>query len=214
VVNASSTNPEPAVLIVGDDARTAELERRALERRGRRVHTVAGVQEALGALSRDRYLAVLLDYPLPDGEPWTVLEAACEAVPRIPVILVTAKGDERVAAEVIHRGGADYVIKSEGFWDRLPVALDRVIRLSDAEELNERLAAIVESSDDAILSESLDGVITSWNPGAERLFGYSAAEAIGELAAELLAPRGMENQEGQESDVQSTARQGRTTRGL
>ena len=46
-------------------------------------------------------------------------------------------------------------------------------------EQSERLAAIVESSDDAIVSLTLDGVITTWNKGAERIFGYSAREALG-----------------------------------
>jgi PAS domain S-box-containing protein len=50
------------------------------------------------------------------------------------------------------------------------------------------LAAIVESSDDAILSKNLDGIIHSWNKGAERIYGYSAAEMMGRHVSSLVPP--------------------------
>jgi PAS domain S-box-containing protein len=51
-----------------------------------------------------------------------------------------------------------------------------------------RLAAIVQSSDDAIVSKNLDGIITSWNEGAHRIFGYTAAEAVGQHITLIIPP--------------------------
>jgi PAS domain S-box-containing protein len=53
-------------------------------------------------------------------------------------------------------------------------------------ELRERLAAIVASSDDAIIGKTLDGVVTSWNAGAERMYGYTAEEMVGRNISRLL----------------------------
>ena len=57
-----------------------------------------------------------------------------------------------------------------------------------AEEMLARQAAIIESSDDAIISKTLDGVIMSWNRGAEKIFGYPAKEAVGQPMLMLFPP--------------------------
>ena len=68
----------------------------------------------------------------------------------------------------------------------LSVYLRDITERKSAEITNSRLAAIVESSDDAIVSKDLNGIINSWNKGAERVFGYSAEEAIGQPATLLI----------------------------
>jgi PAS domain S-box-containing protein len=74
------------------------------------------------------------------------------------------------------------------------VAIGRVWSFRDvtnarrAEESRMRLAAIVESSEDAIISKSLEGIISTWNSGAQRIFGYTAPEVIGKPVTILFPP--------------------------
>jgi two-component system cell cycle sensor histidine kinase/response regulator CckA len=76
-----------------------------------------------------------------------------------------------------------------------------------AEELRERLAAVVESSDDAIIGKNLDGTIIAWNPGAENLFGYSASEAVGKPIQMLVPPE----RANEESEILERIRRGERT---
>ena len=72
------------------------------------------------------------------------------------------------------------------------------------EETRQRLAAIIESSQDAILSKDLEGRITSWNEGARRIFGYEAEEVIGKLVT-ILMP---EERYNEEADILARVRRG------
>jgi len=71
-----------------------------------------------------------------------------------------------------------------------------ILQRGRAEDDVRRLAAIIENSDDAVISKNLDGVITSWNGGAERLFGYTAEEAIGRPVTMLMPPERIDEEPG------------------
>lgn len=78
------------------------------------------------------------------------------------------------------------------------------IALRESEQRSRWLAAIVESSDDAIVSKNLDGIITSWNRGAERIFGYTAEEAIGQPIT-IVIP---EDRQSEEREILTRIRRG------
>jgi len=99
----------------------------------------------------------------------------------------------------------DFRIAADGKWRQMrgrvsenPLAADGIVldigTRRSTQLTNTRLAAIVSSSDDAIIAKTIEGVVTDWNGGAQTIFGYSAEEMIGRPIT-LLLPPGLENEE-------------------
>jgi len=89
-----------------------------------------------------------------------------------------------------------FPIEGPNGFDRAACVLQDITERKQAERAVLRLAAIVESSDDAIISKDLNGVITSWNAGAQRIFGYTEAEVLGQPIT-IITPPELQNEEAQ-----------------
>jgi PAS domain S-box-containing protein len=122
----------------------------------------------------------------------------------IPVILLSARAGEEARIEGMEAKADDYLIKPFSARELLAL-VESHLKMSQfrheateavrrAERNASLLASIVESSDDAIVSKSLEGIIMSWNQGAERLFGYTAAEVIGKSINILIPPDHIEEE--------------------
>ncbi len=114
--------------------------------------------------------------------------------------MVTGRGDEGVAVEAMKRGAYDYMVKGEGYLQRLPVVAQRAVeahqlavdrkRAEEAlRESEERYRRLVETAPEVIYSLSAgDGMIASLNPAFERITGWSRAEWLGKPFESLVHP--------------------------
>jgi len=118
-----------------------------------------------------------LSYVHPDDRNYVndaVIEALIGKPYGIDHRIILANGEERV----VHEQGE--VISNENNTPvRMRGTIQDITERKKSEEIIQNLANIVESSNDAIITESLDGIVTSWNKGAEQIYGYSAEEILG-----------------------------------
>jgi PAS domain S-box-containing protein len=136
-------------------------------------------------VARTRPFSLLCAYPMPafgDARDGTPLLRICEAhsgvIPAESYTAMVGSNDRLRAITMLQQ--KSLALDTE--------VAERNQQQRRAEEVQARLAAIVESSDDAIIGKTLDGIITSWNAGATRIFGYTAEEMIGKPISWLVPP--------------------------
>ncbi len=99
---------------------------------------------------------------------------------------ISERGDYTIRAQRVSRDETGLL--TDAFNAMLARIQSQTAALRQSEQSRSFLAAIVESSDDAIVGKDLSGKVVSWNAGAERMFGYTAAEMLGQPVTRLLSP--------------------------
>ena len=193
------------VLLADDNADMREYVRRLLGGICE-VRTVADGLAALKAIREHRPDLVLSDVMMPGLDGFELLRQirADASIHDIPVILVSARAGEENRIEGLEAGADDYLIKPfsarelvarvKANLDLAKVRADTIASVRDREQRLRWLGSVVESSDDAIVSKNLDGIIMTWNAGAARVFGYTAEEAIGQPIT-IVIPEDRQNEE-------------------
>ena len=182
---------DDVVLIVEDDAGVARLQQRRLERAGYQVFVAGTAEEGLCRLEQGGVDLVLLDYRLPGERTGLEVYAQLkEAGHDLPVILVTGFSEEAMVVRALRAGVRDFVTKSVEYLDYLPEAVARVLKLVRIEhqlaKTQARLAGIIASARDAIITVDPSQRINLFNAAAERIFHCSAGEAVGQLIQRFL----------------------------
>ncbi len=183
------------VLIVEDSVDDTFFIVRELQRGGfhvdfERVETAVGMQ---AALEKEPWDLVISDYSMPQFGGVAALAVFQQQSLDIPFIIVSGAMGEDIAVEMLKAGAHYYVMKDK--LGRLAAAVKQELRAARERRIRRQteataayLASLVESCDDAIVGQTLEGTIVSWNAGAERLYHYSAGEMIGRSIGLLTPP--------------------------
>ena len=181
------------ILYLEDDRLDAELIQSALaaDGLGCSITRARSREEFTTALERGGFDAILADHHLPGFDGLTALKLAREKCLEVPFIFLSGTMDDASVAAMLRGGATDHVPKDD--LSRLGPAVVRAVELirsrrdrrRDEEQLREQ-AALLDLAADAIFVRDLDHRVMYWNKSAERIFGWTSAEAVGRSALDLL----------------------------
>jgi PAS domain S-box-containing protein len=180
--------PQPLRLfLVEDNDDIAFVTRRCLERAGHHVTLCHSGTDALIVLSHANYDLVVLDYFLEDMKGSEVLRRLRQDGIRTPVLMITAYGDQQLAAQVLREGALDYVVRDQSsvYLEDLPKRVEEAATRHRLQQTNNLLIAAFESARDGIIITDLQGNMQHVNTALERLFGFQREELIGKNAADF-----------------------------
>lgn len=163
--------------------------------------SVKTLLEAKTFLNKETVDTILLDLGLPDSRGFDTFKAVNNIKPYIPIIILTGLQDEELAIKAVKAGAQDYLVKGEINGALLSRAISYGIERKRAEKNLKEFADILEHADEAIYTRQFDGVILSWNKGAEKILGYAASEIIGKNN-EILCPTNLLKDELEKIDNQ------------
>jgi PAS domain S-box-containing protein len=182
------------ILIVDDEPKNLTVLEAILDGRGYQLVRAESAEQALLALLADEFALVILDVRMPGMTGFELAQTIRERkkTANVPIIFLTAHyGDGQHVIRGYEAGAVDYVSKPVDMAilrSKVGIFADLYRKQRNLEEINRFLGAMVESSDDAIISKDLDGIIATVNQGAERLFGYKAEEMVGKPVTILIPP--------------------------
>jgi PAS domain S-box-containing protein len=181
------------ILHIEDCAEDAELVRLLLvaEWPGCEIEVITGFPELMARIEVGDFDLVLSDFDLGTFTGMDVLEAVKRKDPAKPFIFLSGTIGEDFAIDAVRAGAQDYVLKDR--MKRLVTAIKRALRDSDeislrnlAEQRIREQAELLNKARDAIIVTDLEGRITFWNQGAERISGWASAEVVGRSPEEVL----------------------------